>query len=114
MASEYCPYGITRYMNETERLYSVLNDRLAKSPYLAGDKYTIADICNFGWVRYAPISLGINLAKYPALKRWHDAIIDRLAVQRGLQVPKKVTEEQLVARYRGMEEKMDAMKAEVL
>lgn len=75
MASEYCPYGISRYMNETERLYSVLNDRLSTNPYLAGDKYTIADIANFGWVRYAPIALEIDLAKYPAVKRWHDAII---------------------------------------
>ena len=91
MASEYCPYGISRYMNETERLYSVLNDRLSTNPYLAGDKYTIADIANFGWVRYAPMALEIDLAKYPAVKRWHDAIIKRSAVQRGLQVPKKVT-----------------------
>jgi glutathione S-transferase len=110
MASEYSQYGITRYTNETKRLYSVLNERLAKSPYLAGDKYTIADLATFGWVRYAPIALGIDLAEFPALKRWHDEITSREAVQRGLAVPKKMTDEQLLARYRGMKVKMDAMK----
>ena len=111
MAGEYSEYGINRYMNETKRLYSVLNTRLECSPYLAGDKYTIADIASFAWVRYGPIALEIDLSEFPALKKWHDKITKRPAVQKGLKVPKALTEEQLVARYRAMKEKMEAMKA---
>ncbi|KAK4061730.1 hypothetical protein Trihar35433_9330 [Trichoderma harzianum] len=109
MAGEYSQYAIDRYMAETRRLYSVLNERLGASPWLAGNKYTIADICNYGWVRYEPIALGIDLSDFPHLKRWHNAIHGRTAVQRGLNVPRVVTDEQLRERYRLMEEKTIAL-----
>ena len=110
MVDEYSQYGINRYMNETKWLYSILDTRLKSSLYLAGDKYTIVDIANFGWVRYGPIAPEIDLSEFSALKKWHDTITNRSAVQRGLEVPKLATEEQLVAKHRCMKEKMNVMK----
>ncbi|KAK1761853.1 glutathione S-transferase [Phialemonium atrogriseum] len=112
MASTYSEYGINRYMNETKRLYSVLNSRLESTPFLAGSKYTIADIANYAWIRYGPIALEIDLDEFPALKRWHDGIYNRRAVHRGLAVPRQVSEEQTAQRYRSMRQKMDARKLE--
>lgn len=113
MAGEYSEYAMNRYMNETRRLYSVLNTRLEASPYLAGSKYTIADIANYAWVRYGPIALELELDEWPALKRWHDEIYQREGVQKGLKVPKVASEDQLIARYRGMKENMDAKKGDI-
>lgn len=84
-APEKIPYAITRYSNEVQRLHRVLEKRLSEAPYLAGDAYTIADIATFPWVRN-PDRRGINLDDYPAVKRWHDAIAARPAVQRGVEV----------------------------
>lgn len=84
-APEKIPYAIERYTNEVNRLHRVLEKRLAESPFLAGDDYTIADIATFPWVRN-PDRRGIDLAHFPAVKRWHDAIAARPAVQRGVQV----------------------------
>jgi GST-like protein len=62
-----------------------MEHRLQEAPYLAGDEYTIADIATFPWVRN-PDRRGIDLADYPSVKRWHDAIAARPAVQRGVAV----------------------------
>lgn len=80
-------YGIKRYMDETKRLYSVLESRLKESAYLAGSKYTIADIANYSWVRSAPGALEIDLAEFPTLKKWADGIAAREAVVKGANVP---------------------------
>jgi GST-like protein len=83
-APQKIDYAIDRYTNETKRLYSVLDRRLAEVPYLAGE-YSIADIATFPWTRsYA--NQGVDLAEYPNVKRWFDAIAARPAVQRGVQV----------------------------
>lgn len=84
-APEKIPYAIERYTNEVKRLHRVLEKRLAESPFLAGEDYTVADIATFPWVRN-PDRRGIDLAQFPAVKRWHDAIAARPAVQRGVQV----------------------------
>ena len=84
-APEKLPYAINRYANEVKRLHAVLDKRLSASPYLAGDAYSIADIATFPWVRN-PDRRGIDLAEYPGVKRWHDAIAARPAVQRGVAV----------------------------
>ena len=84
-APEKIPYAIERYTNEVARLHRVLDKRLAASPFLAGPDYSIADICTFPWVRNAE-RRGIDLAHYPNVRRWHDAIAARPAVQRGVQV----------------------------
>jgi GST-like protein len=77
-ATEKIPYAIDRYVKETNRLYGVMDRRLADRPYLAGD-YSIADIASYPWVvpyqRY-----GQNLDDFPHLKRWFEAIKARPAV----------------------------------
>ena len=84
-APERIEYAITRYSNEVKRLYGVLQKRLSEADYLAGAEYSIADMATFPWVRN-PERRGIDLGDYPAVKRWHDAIAARPAVQRGLAV----------------------------
>lgn len=81
-------YGIKRYIDETKRLYSVLESRLQESPYLAGSKYTIADIANYSWVQIGPVALEIDLAEWPALAKWVEEIKSRDAVKRGTVIPK--------------------------
>jgi GSH-dependent disulfide-bond oxidoreductase len=84
-APEKLDYAITRYTNEVARLHRVLEARLSQSKYLADDGYSIADIATFPWIRN-PENRGIDLADYPAVKRWHDAIAARPAVERGVAV----------------------------
>jgi GST-like protein len=84
-AVEKLPYAIERYTNEVARLHRVLEKRLAESPFLAGPDYSIADIATFPWIRN-PERRGIDLAHYPTVQRWHDAIAARPAVQRGVAV----------------------------
>lgn len=84
-AKEPVPYAIERYVNETRRLYGVLNARLKDHEHLA-DGYSIADIANYPWVaRYEWHKTDLN--EFPHVKRWFDAISARPAVQRGMRVP---------------------------
>ena len=81
-APEQIPYAIDRYTNEATRLYRLLDKQLGQVEYVAGD-YSIADMAIFPWI--LPYERqGQNLADYPNLKRWFDAINERPAVQRGL------------------------------
>jgi len=84
-AAEKIPYAIERYTNEVARLHRVLEKRLGAAEWLAGDEYSMADIITFPWIRN-PDRRGIDLATYPNVKRWHDAVAGRPAVQRGVQV----------------------------
>jgi GSH-dependent disulfide-bond oxidoreductase len=84
-AVEKLPYAIERYTNEVARLHRVLNKRLGETPWLAGDEYSLADIITFPWIR-GPEKRSIDLADYPHVKRWHDAMAARPAVQRGVAV----------------------------
>ena len=84
-AREPVPYAIERYTKEKDRLYGVLDKRLAEHEYLA-DEYSIADIATYPWVaRYEWHKT--NLADFPNVKRWFDAISARPAVRRGMKVP---------------------------
>ena len=86
-AKEKIPYAIERYVNETKRLYGVMDKRLQSISYLAGD-YSIADIATFPWVaRWSWHGLDNGLRDYPNVVRWYDAIRARPAVQRGYNVP---------------------------
>jgi GST-like protein len=78
--------AITRYTDETIRLAGVLDQRLSESEYLAGE-YSIADIANFTWIGVLPF-FNVALDRWPNLRRWHESIAARDAVQRGLKVPK--------------------------
>lgn len=84
-APEKIPYAIDRYTDETRRLYGVLDKRLAEGAYMAGD-YSIADIATFPWAARHEWQ-GIELADFPHLKRWYDAVAARPAVARGMAVP---------------------------
>jgi GST-like protein len=84
-AVEKLPYAIERYTNEVARLHRVLNKRLGEVEWLAGDEYSMADIITFPWIRN-PELRNVNLDEYPNVKRWHDAIAARPAVQRGVAV----------------------------
>lgn len=84
-APEKLPYAIDRYTNEAKRLYGVMDKRLARSKYIAGGEYTIADIAIFPWLRSWK-NQGIDWADYPHLKGWFDEIAARPAVQRGVEV----------------------------
>jgi len=101
-ATEKIPYAIKRYQDESHRLLSVLNQRLADNEYLAGD-YSIADIANFCWARSAHWS-GVDTSELTHLERWIAAIHERPAVQRGLVVPsehqKTRSDEEFVAAAR--------------
>jgi GST-like protein len=80
-APEKLPYAITRYVNETNRLYGVLDKRLRGRAYVAGDDYTIADMAAYPWV--VPWKRQQqNLDDFPDLKRWFDAIRERPATLR--------------------------------
>jgi GST-like protein len=84
-APEKLPYAIDRYTNEAKRLYGVMDTRLARSKYLGGPEYSIADIAVFPWLRSWK-NQGIDWNDYPHLKGWFDEIAARPAVQRGVQV----------------------------
>jgi len=83
-APEKIPYAMNRYSNEANRLYNVLDVRLNGREYLADD-YSIADIATFPWLR-SHERQGVDMEKYPNVKRWFDAIGERPAVKRGLEV----------------------------
>ncbi len=82
---EKIPSVISRYVNETRRLYEVLDKRLAEHEYLVDD-YSIADIANFGWVRTYDWA-GVSIDGLDHLTRWLGAIEARPAVARGLLAP---------------------------
>ena len=81
-AAERIPYAVERYANEARRLYRVMDDRLEKEPYFAGD-YSIADMAVFPWVNLHERQ-HIDLDDYLNVKRWHAAIASRLTVQKAL------------------------------
>ncbi len=78
-APEKIPYAIDRYVNETGRLYAVMDRRLADREYLAVE-YSIADMASYPWVQ--PERHGQDIGEFPHLARWKAAIAARPAVQR--------------------------------
>jgi GST-like protein len=79
-APEQVPYAIERYLKETERLYGVLDERLAGNEFVAGD-FSIADMAIYPWA-VPHQKQGQNLDEYPHVRRWFEAIGSREAVQR--------------------------------
>jgi GST-like protein len=80
-AKERIPYAIERYVNETARLYGVLNKRLADRDFVAGREYSIADMAIYPWI--VPHTYQEqDLNDFPHLKRWFEAIASREATQR--------------------------------
>lgn len=86
-APEKIAYAIDRYVNETGRLYGVMNRRLADREYLAVD-YSIADMACYPWVQ--PEGQSQDMRDFPHLARWKEMIAARPAVQRAYAVAAKV------------------------
>ena len=86
-APEKIPYAIDRYVNETGRLYAVLNKRLADREFIAGE-YSIADIACYAWV--IPPRQSQNIDEFPHLKRWQATIAARPAVVRAYAKAKEI------------------------
>ena len=84
-APEKIPYAMNRYSKEANRLYGVMDRRLAESKFIACGEYTIADMAIMPWLRF-PERQGVDIADYPHVKKWFDGIAARPAVQRGLAV----------------------------
>ncbi len=80
-------YGLKRFMNETRRLYGVMDKRLATHDFFAGD-ISIADFAILGWVWRHPRHQ-VDLQDYPHVKRWYENMMGRPAVQRGFAVALK-------------------------
>ena len=83
-APEQVPYAINRYTNEVNRLYGVMNRRLAGRDYLAGD-YTIADMACVGWVKSWERQ-GQNIQDFTHVERWLERMLARPGVAKGLAV----------------------------
>ena len=89
-APERIPYAMERYIKETNRLYGVLNKRLAGREFIAGN-YSIADMACYPWI-VPHERQQQNLEDFPHLKRWFDAIAARPAVQRAYALAKEINE----------------------
>ena len=84
-------YSTERFGKETIRLYGVLDKRLRETPYLAGSEYSIADIATWPWISRFEWQQ-VDLTRFPDVCRWYKDIAQRPAVQRGYDVPHKVTD----------------------
>jgi GSH-dependent disulfide-bond oxidoreductase len=87
-SNEKLTYAIERYVKETERLYGVLDERLADREFVASD-YSIADMACYPWIVLHERQ-GQDLDDFPNLKRWFDKIQRREAVQRAYAVAKNI------------------------
>ena len=77
-------YGLERYSTETRRLYGVLDRRLSGVEWVAGE-LSVADFAILGWA-WRHERHRVNLDEFPAVKRWHEALMARPGVQRGFEV----------------------------
>jgi GST-like protein len=94
-APEKLPYAIDRYVNETGRLYAVLNKRLADRAFIAGD-YSIADMACYPWT-VPHERQGQNLDDFPHLKRWFNEIAARPATVRAYARAKEINSQPTVS-----------------
>ena len=89
-APEKIPYAIDRYGKEVDRLYGVLDAQLAKTgAFVTGTTYSIADMAIFPWVRTHKAQQ-VDLQKFPHIDRWYNALFERPAVKRGLDLGKEL------------------------
>jgi len=79
-------YGLERFMKETRRLYAVMDQRLGSNEFFAGDEVTIADFAIVGWAWRHPRHK-VDLADFPHVRRWYQAMMARPGVRRGFDVP---------------------------
>ena len=89
-APEKIEYAIKRYVNETARLYAVLNKQLGRKEFVAGD-YSIADMACYPWI-VSHERQRQNLDDFPHLKRWFDEIKARPATVKAYELAKTVNQ----------------------
>jgi GSH-dependent disulfide-bond oxidoreductase len=94
-ALEKIPYAIDRYTREAEKVYGVLDVRLAQSEFLC-DSYGIADMCVFPWTLFYKRQ-GVKKEDFPNFTRWFDAMKGRPAVQRAIDIGKDLRQGSLTA-----------------
>ncbi|MDG4576575.1 MAG: glutathione S-transferase N-terminal domain-containing protein [Defluviicoccus sp.] len=93
-APEKIPYAIERYQRETERLYGVLDRRLADRAFIA-DTYSIADMAAYPWI-VPHKRQGQDLDTFPNVKRWFETIRARAAVVRAYEIGNNISSEPVV------------------
>ena len=86
-AVEPIPYAIDRYVNETGRLYAVLDRQLRGREFIV-DTYSIADIACYPWIQ--PERQKQKIDEFPDLRRWKEAIAARPATQRAYALAKTI------------------------
>ena len=98
---EELPSVISRYQNESRRLFTVLDGRLKGREYLA-DEFSIADIANWAWVRSHNWS-GVSVEGLPDLERWLETMAARPGCQRGVEIPPRSRDrEEVIKSAQGM------------
>ncbi|MPR04494.1 thiol:disulfide oxidoreductase [Pseudomonas sp. MAFF 212408] len=88
-APEKIPYAIKRYVEETARLYGVLDRRLADRAFVAGEDYSIADMAIYPWI-VSHKWQGQRLEDFPHVHRWFNSIQQRPATVRAYELVQKV------------------------
>ncbi|GLK89564.1 glutathione binding-like protein [Pseudomonas turukhanskensis] len=88
-APEKIPYAMKRYVDETARLYGVLNKQLEGRTFICGDDYTIADMISYPWI-VPHERQQQNLADFPNLQRWFNAIKARPATERAYAIAERI------------------------
>ena len=90
-APEKIPYAMGRYVNETRRLYGVLDRRLDGRAFIAGKDYSIADMAAYPWIVPYEVQ-GMSLEDFPHLKLWFEQIRARAATVRAYAVAETIAE----------------------
>jgi len=88
-APEKIPYAIKRYIDETARLYGVLNKQLADNAFVAGSEYSIADMAIYPWI-VSHKWQSQNLEDFPHVQRWFNHIKDRPATVKAYALVQKI------------------------
>lgn len=88
-APEKIPYAIKRYVDETARLYGVLNKQLEGRTFICGDQYSIADMISYPWI-VPHERQQQNLADFPNLQRWFNAIKARPATEKAYALVERI------------------------
>ncbi|UQS15511.1 glutathione binding-like protein [Pseudomonas sp. HS6] len=88
-APEKIPYAIKRYIDETARLYGVLDKQLANNTFVAGSEYSIADMAIYPWI-VSHKWQSQNLEDFPNVQRWFNHIKDRPATVKAYALVQKI------------------------
>ena len=102
-ASEHIPYANDRFVNETSRLFKVLDVALAKRGWVAGSAYSIADMAIYPWVLKHPV-LQVDLDDFPRVAEWFARIEERPATVRAYEIGAAINSVQASAQPDRMKE----------